>query len=154
MPDSKIEIKVGAVSFSGEGSGEWLSKQLDKVLAKLPELTHVAPAEEPDADGSAGAAPQGKRHKKLNVTLAAFLKDKKATSNQVKKFLATATWLHDHEGKNRVSTAEVTTALNTHNQGKLTNPAQCLARNVSKGHTVKDGNQFYVSDDGRTELGN
>ncbi|HEX4155417.1 MAG TPA: hypothetical protein VHY48_07375 [Acidobacteriaceae bacterium] len=154
MPDAKIEIKVGAVSFSGEGPGEWLSKQLDKVLTKLPELTKIAPCDEPEEAGSAGAATANNRHKKNNVTLAAFLKDKQATVNQVRKFLATAAWLQDHEGKNRVSTAEVTMALNSHNQGKLTNPGQCLSRNLSKGHAVKDGSQFYVSDDGRAELGN
>jgi hypothetical protein len=32
MADAKIEIKVGSVSFSGEGDGKWLSEQLDKVI--------------------------------------------------------------------------------------------------------------------------
>ena len=36
MAEAKIEIKVGAVSFSGEGDGQWLSDQLDKVLEKIP----------------------------------------------------------------------------------------------------------------------
>ncbi|WP_156993644.1 hypothetical protein [Terriglobus sp. TAA 43] len=154
MPDSKIEIKVGAVSFSGEGPGEWLSKQLDKVLAKLPELTQIVGSEDHSSDHSTDRTIAPKRHNNSNVTLAAFLKEKKATSNQVRKFLATSVWLHDHEGKGRVTTNDVTTALNSHNQGKLTNPTQCLNRNVGKGHAVKDGSQFYVSDDGRTELGN
>lgn len=43
MADAKIELKVGAVSFSGEGSEKWLSDELEKVLKKIPELTEVAP---------------------------------------------------------------------------------------------------------------
>lgn len=154
MPDSKIEIKVGEVSFFGEGPGEWLSKQLDKVLAKLPDLMKVA-AVETKHDGTVGTAqtPGGNSHAKAQGTLAAFLKDKKATSNQVRKYLATATWLHDSQNKNRLTTTDVTSTLSTHNQGRLGNPAQCLIRNAGKGWVVKDGKkEFYVTDEGRSEL--
>ncbi len=43
MAESKIEIKVGGVSFSGEGGESWLSAQLDKMLKYLPELVTVVP---------------------------------------------------------------------------------------------------------------
>jgi hypothetical protein len=45
MADAKIEIKVGSVSFMGEGSEAWLTSQLDNMLKHLPELVNVAPAE-------------------------------------------------------------------------------------------------------------
>ena len=83
--------------------------------------------------------------------LATYLKEKKATSNQARKFLATAAWLQ-HGGMNRVSTSEVTKNLNTHNQGKLTNAAQCLINNATAGNVVKDGKQVYVTDKGFEEL--
>lgn len=41
MSDSKIQIKVGIVEFSGEGNQDWLADQLDKILAKVPELLKI-----------------------------------------------------------------------------------------------------------------
>ena len=41
----KIEIKVGSISFVGEGNEGWLSSQLDKMLKHLPELVNMAPPE-------------------------------------------------------------------------------------------------------------
>jgi len=38
MSDSKIQIKVGIVEFSGEGNQDWLAEQFDKILLKVPEL--------------------------------------------------------------------------------------------------------------------
>jgi hypothetical protein len=154
MADAKIEIKVGSVSFSGEGDGKWLSEQLDKVIEKLPELANVAPAES-EGDRGGGHEKHIRKGKKGNIgTLAAFLKEKNASGNQVKKFLATAVWLHDSTGQDRVTTGEVKTALKNFNQVKLTNAANCLNQNVGKGHSEKDGSSgFFVTEAGRTSLG-
>jgi hypothetical protein len=46
---SKIEVKVGAVSFTGEGDATWLAEQLDKVLKAAPEV--AATATLPDTNG-------------------------------------------------------------------------------------------------------
>jgi len=73
MADSKLEIKVGSITFSGEGTGDWLSKQLDKVLAKLPELVAVAPQgneENSDSGGSAAGSGSGAPGGKASGTLA------------------------------------------------------------------------------------
>lgn len=154
MAEAKIEIKVGAVSFSGEGESKWLSEQLDKVIEKLPELAGVAPAE-PASGGGGTELPKTHHAKKGNVgTLAAFLTSKKATSNQRRKFLATSVWLHDSTGKARISTGEVKKALKTNNQGKLANASASLNSNVAKGFCEKDGKSgFFVTDPGRTEIG-
>ena len=156
MADSKIEIKVGSITFSGEGSGDWLSKQLDKVLAKIPELVAVAPPgslESGDNGGSGGNGALGAASGRVSGTLATYLKTTGSTSNQVRKFLATAAWLHDTGNKKRLTTKEVSNALSDHNQGKLTNAANCLNQNAGKGHCVKDGKTFYVSPEGKTSLG-
>ena len=157
MTDAKIEIKVGAVSFTGEGDGKWLSEQLDKVLEKLPELANVASSENSTRDGEAedntGVAPKLKR---LGGTLAGFLAEKKAKTNQVRKFLATAVWLEDHDSKETVTTTDVTKALSDSKQSPLRNPSQCLAVNVSKGFCQKDSKNkrhFFVTDEGRDSLG-
>ena len=154
MADAKLEIKVGEISFSGEGTDVWLSQQLDKVLKSIPDLVKL---DLPKAKTSENAPKEHEAHNtppagKVMGTLAAFLKDKKATSNQARKFLATALWLHDAQDQKRVGTADVTKALNHHNQGKLTNASQCLNSNVSRGTIVKDSKLFYVTEEGRADL--
>lgn len=159
MADAKIDIKVGAVSFSAEGSEKWLSGELDKVLEKAPELANIVPAQ----NGGAGAGGSGHGDDRSNTgsgaskkpkgTLAGFLKERRATSNQVRKFLATATWLQEHDGKERLTTKEVTNALSDAKQTALTNPSQCLAHNVKQGFCQKDGKkQFYVTPEGIEDL--
>jgi len=159
MADAKIDIKVGAVSFSAEGTEKWLSGELDKVLEKAPELANIAPSER--SGNGAGASSNGAEPtrtgsgagKKLKGTLAGFLKERRATTNQVRKFLATATWLQEHDGKERLTTKEITNALSDAKQTALTNPSQCLAHNVKQGFCQKDGKkQFYVTPEGLEDL--
>jgi hypothetical protein len=152
MADAKIEIKVGTVSFIGEGGEKWLSEQLDKMLEKLPELAQVAPA---SADDSGGNGDSGTRAKatKAQGTLANLLREKNATTNQVRKFLATAIWVIDRGKRDRIATADVSKALSDNHQKALGNPADCLNKNVSKGFCEKVGKEFFVTDDGRTEIG-
>ena len=155
MTDAKLEIKVGAVTFTGEGSEKWLAEQLKSVLDKLQELTQIsAESATPQSGRTGGELPHksGGKEGRPKTTLAAFIKECKATTNQSRKFLATAAWLHDSEGKNRIATKDVTEALSKHNQGKLTNAGQCLVNNAKPGYIVKEGKQFYVSDQGREEL--
>jgi hypothetical protein len=157
MADARLEIKAGLVSFTGEGTETWLAEQLDKVLTKLIDLRELSKEiPEPDNGGITDDAEQGKAKKGSKVTLAplaAYLKEKKATTNQSRKFLATAAWLQ-LGGMDPITTAEVTTNLNTHKQGKLSNPGQCLIHNVRSGNIVKSGKrQFYVADKGFEELG-
>lgn len=150
MAEAKIEIKVGAVSFSGEGEGRWLGEQLDKVLDKLQELASVAPKIPENGGGDAGALLD---HKRVSGTLAAFLGSKNAKENKTRKFLATALWLQDTQRKSRLATRDVTAALSSNSQGDVGNAAQCLNLNTRKGFTAKEGRQFYVTDEGRSSIG-
>jgi len=152
MAEAKIEIKVGTFSFTGEGTEKWLSGELDKLLAKLPELVEIASAESGDSDHADAAAPIAKKNSKLG-TLAHFLREKSATDNQIKKFLATAVYLHDTTGKDRLTTGDVKKALKNANQTKLGNPSDALNQNVGKGYAEKDGGAFFVTDPGRASLG-
>ncbi len=153
MADSKIEIKVGSISFSGEGSGDWLSKQLDKVLAKIPEPAALAPTEGTGSGGDADAHQSGGvQISKASGTLAAFLKGANASESQPRKFLATAVWLHDAGKRNRLTTPDISGALSQHNQGKLANASDCLIKNATKGFCVREGKQFYVTNEGRDSL--
>lgn len=154
MADAKLEIRVGSITFAGEGPETWLSEQLDKVISKLPEL--LSASNEGTADESAknpASNLNGQTDAGSNLgTLAAYLKASSSTENQTRKFLATAVWLESTENKDRLFTADVTKALSTHKQGKLSNPAQCLINNVKAGHTVKEGKGFYVTDEGMKGL--
>jgi hypothetical protein len=156
MADAKLEIKVGSVSFSGEGSEAWLAEQLDKWLETLPSLHEQSADNNRDDDaldeGDDAGEGTGIENKGRGDSLAAYLKNTKSTGNQARKFLATAAWLESN-GKDRVTTGDVTKALSDHKQGKLTNASQCLANNVTAGKIVKDGKrQFYVSEDGSKDL--
>lgn len=150
MSESKIEIKIGEISFSGEGDQEWLSKQLDKIIEHAGKLIKLAPGPDPGT-GDAGHKPMSKDTEIAKKTLPAFLQEKNATTKQVKKFLATAVWL-EAKGQSRLSTGDVTKALNDANQKRLGNPADCLNQNVGRGYCEKDGKQFYVTDEGKNSL--
>ena len=153
MTDVKIHFKAGSVEFSGEGDKEWLEQQLDKLITKLPQLFSITNAINPQLSNPANTphAPMSPDISISNKTLPAFLKEKSATSNQVKKFLATAVWL-EAKGKRRISTTDVAKALKDSNQNRLGNPADCLNKNVGKGFCEKDGNEFFVTTEGKDSL--
>lgn len=149
MSEAKIHIKIGQIQFSGEGEPDWVAKQLDKIVAQAEKLIQLAPPENPHDDG---------RHKPMEEdsgiakkTLPVFLNEKNATKNQVRKFLATAVWL-ESKGKQKLTTRDVSKALNDSKQTRIGNPADCLNQNVSKGHCEKDGKEFFVTDEGKNSL--
>ena len=153
MADAKLEIKVGAVTFTGEGAENWLAQQLDKVLDRLPELLEVRTPDNGVSDGSETSDHNSTKKGGKKVPLAKFLKEKNATGNQVRKFLATAVWLHDNENKEMLTSADIVKALEDTKQKKLSNASQSLNNNASKGDINKKGKSFFVTDEGRERLG-
>ncbi len=150
---SKIQIKVGIVEFLGEGDEKWLAAQLEKILSKVPELLKIE-VEAPitQATNIDSAKPKDvKRVQAKSTTLSVFLKEKSATVNQNRKFLAAAAFLTTG-GNKLLKTSDVTGALKNSQQTKLGNPSQCLNNNVSKGFCEKDGDQFYVTEQGLEEI--
>ena len=157
MGTGKIEFKLGTIDFSGEGEEKWLAAQLDKVLENAADLLAVTTSETEGEDegdvenGGDDPAPSGSSNGK-SMPLAKYLQSCGATSNQIKRFLATAEWL-TLRGTSKPTTREVSKALKDNHQPKLSNPADCLNKNVAKGHCEKDGKQFFVTPDGRKTLG-
>jgi hypothetical protein len=150
--DTKIQFKLGGVEFLAEGPAEWVSSQLDKVIEKAPKLLALAPLTAPQVKVHEGGHQEMKSDPEVaGKTLVAFLKEKNATTRQVTKFLATAIWL-EAKGKNRITTRDITQALQDANQSRLGNPANCLNQNVSKGHCEKDGKEFFVTVEGKAAL--
>jgi hypothetical protein len=150
MADVKIQMKIGEVEFSGEGEQAWVGAQLERILKAAPTIVSSTPR----AASSSLHSRTGVAAPDSNATaqpLASFLRDKNASANQVKRFLATAVWL-GAKGKNRLTTADVTRALKDSNQSRLGNPADCLNKNVAKGHCEKDGKEFFVTTEGAASL--
>lgn len=156
MSESKIELKIGEISFSGEGDSVWLSEQLDKILdraselrsssaiAASPQLSNIANITHQEADLSG-------HHEISTKPLATWLREKGADTNQNQKFLATAVWI-EAKGKNRIQTSDITAALSNANQKRLGNATECLNQNIKKGYCEKEGKQFYVTEEGKRSL--
>jgi hypothetical protein len=146
LAQAKIELKLGNFHFTGESEAAWLEKQLDKLLEHVKSSDSTVFSE-----GSIDRSRDSGEHK-TKETLSSYLKSSDATSNQVKKFLATASWL-TAKGSERLGTRDITKALAENRQGKLSNPSDALNKNVTKGFCEKDGGQFYVTEEGFSSLG-
>jgi hypothetical protein len=151
MSDAKIDIKIGQIQFSGQGEQDWVAKQLDKIIAQAEKLIKLAPVPGNDEGDSGHHKSMGTDPAIAKKTLPVFLGEKSATKTQVKKFLATAIWL-EAKGQKRLRTGDIAAALKSASQGRLGNPSDCLSQNVGKGFCEKDGDQFFVTDDGRKSL--
>ena len=148
MSTGKVSFKLGAMEFVGEGSETWVASQLDKILQKAAEIKVPAEPKVPNVS----AANNGKQFSANGTTLAKFLQDHKATTNQTQRFLATAAWLIGR-GQTSVSSGDVAKALKDNHQNRLSNASDCLNKNVGKGFCEKDGKQFFLTPEGLAQLG-
>ena len=91
---AKIRIKLGNIEIEFEGNESFLDKKLPQLIDHLSKLKPLIDLNDTDGgngvSGGKGSVP----------TLAKFLGEKKAKSSQVRKFLATATWLSKKRNKN------------------------------------------------------
>jgi hypothetical protein len=99
----------------------------------------------PNTKGSAG---------RFTQSLASYLTEKQATTNQIRRFLATADWLRQ-KGTTELTSTAVTKALHTNHQKRLANSADCLNKNATKGFVEKDGKSktFFITSEGLVSLG-
>lgn len=152
MAIGKISFSIGTIDFSSEGEEQWVADQLDKILSKIPELITVIPKLPQHESAESGLQiDMGNDIEIGEKNLPAFLKEKKATTKQVRKFLATAVWL-EPEGKALLTTLRVANALKIARQKRLINPSDCLNQNATKGFCVKVGKEFYVTPEGKDSL--
>jgi hypothetical protein len=147
MSNTKIEVTLGAVSFSGEGDQAWLAEQLDKVLKAAAHAPKAASAK-PPSDAPSSPPMTGE----FTTSLSSYIKEKGGESNQVDRFLITADWLR-RRGATSLATAIVSKALTDNQQKRLANPADCLNKNVSKGFCEKADGGFYITPEGLKKLG-
>jgi len=138
MEHSKMEIKIGEISFHGEGEEKWLTEQLDKILRKADELINLGRKTAPQH--IIHEAPHADPAPHTTVILPKALAN---ISKAVDRFLATALWLQKN-GKTELTIKDVTKALSDAKQSPLSNPSQSLIYNIRNGHCAKKGNKFYV----------
>lgn len=182
MAEAKIDFSFDNLHFSCEGDKDWVETQLNQVLNRIsglskPEsfiksekvrpssntvvaddtsISDVAVAEEREK-GKRGRKPKVATEPLVEVPsgdpLFEFLKDKNADKNQVKKFLATAVFMHSQGGE-KFSTPMVSKALKASHIEKLINASDCLNKNEKKGFCIKDEKEFILTDAGiRSILG-
>lgn len=157
MSDARLELGIGALKFSAEGTETWISEQFREVLGRLDQFAslQIVPIQQTSV-----AYPEEKQHttdihhEYGSATLPAFLQRCGATSNANKKFLATALWTMSKQGKSTFTVKDVTAALSVAQQSKLANPSQSLARVVKAGQAESSsGGEYYITPEGRRELG-
>lgn len=143
----KVELKIGEMSFSGEGDQVWLDDQISKLLeaATSDEIRDVIST-------GANASEERQSEPTRNESLPTYLRNKGGEKSQVKRFLATATWLY-RRGETNLTTRLVGKALRENHQKRLGNPSDCLNKNVSKGHCEKTAGGFFITPDGWNALG-
>jgi len=176
MAESKIDFSFDNLHFSCEGDKDWVETQLNQVLNRIPGLNKPEPAVKSDKvkpspdkvisadvligeEAVAEVKEKGKRGRKPKVVaeplveepsgdpLFEFLKEKNADKNQVKKFLATAVYLHS-QGEEKFSTPMVSKLLKASHIEKLINASDCLNKNEKKGFCIKDEKEFVLTEAG------
>lgn len=172
MAESKIDFSFDGLHFSCEGDKDWVESQLNQILSRIPGLNKselfvkaekIKPALSRDV--SAGGLPlagkkadsrNGRKTKTDNNSsvdvssgdpLYEFLKEKNADKNQVKKFLATAVFLHS-QGIEKLSTPMISKLLKSSHIEKLINASDCLNKNEKKGFCIKDDKEFILTESG------
>jgi|MTBAKMStandDraft_1061839.scaffolds.fasta_scaffold02065_7 hypothetical protein len=164
MADSKIELTLGSFRFSCEGEKEWVEVQLGRILDRAPSLLSLGSevvttsaggeVEEVAAEEARPVARRGRKPREVkakkavsNDPLVDYLKEKKADNNQVRKFLATAVYLHS-QGAQKFSTPMISKKLKAAGIPKLSNASDCLNKNVKKGFSIKEDKEFVLTNEG------
>jgi hypothetical protein len=158
MSDSKIQVKVGIVEFSGEGEQEWLAAQLDKILEKVPELLKIEMAmpgnigSNGQNGGGHGSASSGgvKNLSVLNIT------GKLGTKSGGDLVTAAGAYLHFIENKQAFSRDEITQtmkkAVGIYKDSMSANLTTTLAQLEKNGTLTKSGNSYSLQINKVTEL--
>ena len=172
MAESKIDFSFENLHFSCEGNSEWVESQLNQILSRIPGLNkpefnvvteEIQMARVQDASANKMLASSNKESIKrgrkprngeasgggesFGDPLSEFLKEKNADKNQVKKFLATAVFLHS-QGIEKFSTPLVSKLLKSSHIEKLINASDCLNKNEKKGFCIKDDKEFILTESG------
>lgn len=149
--DYKLTVVGPGHNFEQAIDAATASQVLALVMTGAVAVAPTGMAAAPRAAGGA-AAPHADGDAK-NMSLAAYIKSKKGESNQITRFLATASWLVGRNAANPLTASAVTKALLDNQQKRLANSADALNKNVAKGYAEKrkDGS-FFITPEGLEAL--
>lgn len=147
VPRGKVKLAIGNMSFSGEGSEEWLDQHISKLID-----TFSQPQLNSSVDSAPSIAEPNREKTSATESLASYLRSKGGDTVQNDRFLATAGWL-SRRGQKDLTTRAVTTALRENQQKRLGNAADCLNQNVGKGFCEKASGGFFITPEGWAHLG-
>ena len=82
-----------------------------------------------------------------------FILEKKAEKNQVRKFLVVAVFLAKSSDTKKFTTPMISRALKLAGLEKLKNASDCFNKNEKKGYCVKDGKEFFLTENGFLSVG-
>lgn len=147
MSISKILVKVGIVEFSGEGDQDWLAKQLDKILEKIPELLKIEVAgaknnnfQNGGTDSEAGGTLAG-----LSVLNVAGKLNTKSGGDLA---IAAAAFLHFVEGKLSFTRDDISStmkkATGIYKDSMMANLTTTLAALEKNGTFTKSSNSYSL----------
>lgn len=177
MAESKIDFSFDNLHFSCEGDKDWVETQLNQILNRIPGLNKPETFAKPEkvkpttldkivsedvSNVESSIVEEKEKYKRGRKSklvavpevdepsadpLYEFLKEKNADKNQVKKFLATAVYLHA-QGVEKFSTPMVSKLLKSSHIEKLINASDCLNKNEKKGFCIKDDKEFVLTEAG------
>lgn len=155
MSNSKIQVKVGIVEFSGEGNQEWLAAQLDKILEKVPELLKIEVGTS-NIGSDSGQKPntqQSANKSNLSVLNIAGKLSSKSGGDLV---IAAAAYLHFVEGKATFTRDDISLnmkkATGIYKNSFLANLTTILAGMEKNGSLLKNGNTYSLNANKVNEL--
>lgn len=152
MSESKIQVKVGIVEFSGEGDPEWLASQLDKILEKIPELLKIEVSSTARSNGS-GANNGTGSISGLSVTNIAGKLNSKSGADLI---IAAAAYLHFIEKKEAFSRDEISQTMKKatgyYKNSHLANLTTNLASLEKSNALTKSSNDYSIHVDKVNEL--
>ncbi|QEC66352.1 hypothetical protein FRZ67_03175 [Panacibacter ginsenosidivorans] len=160
MSDSKIQVKVGIVEFSGEGNQDWLAKQLDKILDKVPELLKIEVGDSTNKDnqnkgGGSGSSNVGGAGtiSGLSVLNIAGKLSNKSGSDLV---IIAAAFLHFVEGKTSFTRDDISTAMKkatgVYKDNYLSNLTKYLTQLEKNSTLLKSGTTYSLNANKVNEL--
>lgn len=159
---TEFRLKIGVAEIEFIGDADFLKNEIMPAVNRIvsvaesaPKVSNIQEILNIGVQSSTNDKIYDASSKSATTTvssLASQIKKHKAEQNQIKRFLVTADWLRLH-GNLDLKTVDVSIALRENQQAKLTNPADCLNQNASKGHCEKTTKGFFITPEGLKYLG-
>jgi hypothetical protein len=156
MSESKIQVKVGIVEFSGEGEQEWLAKQLDKILEKVPELLKIEVSGSGRPTGNTDNNHNGNGTTTISGLSVLNIAGKLSNKSGSDLAIIAAAYLHFVEGKTSFSRDDISSAMKKatgiYKDSYMSNLTSYLTQLEKSSIFLKNGSSYSLSANKANEL--